>query len=160
MPKLSLARRHRKAHNLSDLAGNTLLTGPAPRKVSEEEICTSEEPKSLKRRTPSLALSDLLSYHVKKTDSCPSPIPNDENVESPLSPSSPWGHFVELLDDDAPLSFVPSSPVHQTEPYPAAAPKRRKFLPKSSTEHKLEGFVLEAPDFVLDAQDALQALRV
>ena len=99
----------------------------------------------------------------------------EENESVPLSPQSPWGHFVDLFADDSPTSVTsgpqtcpavsPSSSSDQQQPYPLKRQcKRRKLIPADKT---LDGFFLELPKSkpspssptpIDDAEAALQHL--
>jgi hypothetical protein len=193
---------------------NTSLHRTAPRKVSEEDInaCTDltcrlevEVPPlrrsaQLKRPSPSVCLVDLAPAIPGKEDT---PTTNQRNAyfRSPvsssftdseqsdeISPSSPWGHFIDLLapsissdDDDAelgrasPKSFLPSV-CGTDQPY-GLSPKRRRLCSSARTSffetknkqasgqrscEAIAGFLLASPSTcsMLDAaQDALQGLR-
>jgi hypothetical protein len=156
MPKLSLSRRHRRQSNLALLSNecdpevNTLMSATAPRKVSDDDILRSGTAttkqdgsnifssaparSSLKRPQQSVCLVALAGPQTVVTPSVPQ-TPRTSNVTMAefdgssadvLSPSSPWGHFVDMLlpssssssdDDDCSLRstsgrFVPSCPQH------------------------------------------------
>jgi hypothetical protein len=147
MPKVSQSRRHtyRKPTVILECPFNSIaLNRTAPRKVSEEDIisCSSENsisseetfllrPKGqLKRPTPSVCLVDLASANASisrgdsNSESCISPnssFPEESDMSrGDAYPTSPWGHFVDLLvtssshEDSSdgiscsPRSFLPS----------------------------------------------------
>jgi hypothetical protein len=116
MPKHSLSRRHRRQSNLAQLVS---LTDPhfsraTPRMVSEEDVRlevlssqstssstlslllspvmpSSEKPMYLKRFSPSQSLNTLVPFGALAELNV-----SDSNGE----PSSPWGHFVDLLQHE------------------------------------------------------------
>jgi hypothetical protein len=126
-------------------AHSIALNRTTPRKVSEEDIisCSSENSTSsderfltrptghLKRRMPSVCLVDLASANASisrgdsNAESClshtTSYVPEDSDMsQGDAYPSSPWGHFVDLLvtsssyegmdssNPCSPRSFLPS----------------------------------------------------
>jgi len=197
MPKVSLVRRHRRQSNLSSVAMTSADVAPCttaslnlstPRKVSDEDIASpspdtshysdtrrQRRRASLKRPSPSVCLVDL-----DNTPQTPDP-PTEEGEshhtseeEERPSPTSPWGHFVDMLvpsdesmhskssqestDSYQTSSFLPSCCCVSHEPYHRAASKRRRI--KAPSPKKLKGFVLHFPESLDATQTALQSLRM
>lgn len=169
MPKLSYARRHRKAVlNLVELAAETgaphfeahgasISFRTAPRKVSEEEIhfsTSGDETSSLgeqsptpvskpvctlKRPLPSLSLMDLASS-MSPNIIAQSPVGQEDLPPTPSS--SPWGHFIDYDNSFDDLTHPPTV-------------KRRRI--KSPKPSALEGFILFSPSTCIKSLDEATA---
>lgn len=206
MPKVTVSRRRaRSLQNQSPASSqqdqcllletsHMSLNRTSPRKVSEEDInsCTvqntyssDEEPPQLrrmpqlKRPLQSVCLVDLLGTRDESNAPlCTSPGSSFDGSEDPclVSPSSPWGHFVDLLvpstveeQEEAaravsPRSFLPSA-CATVQPY-TKAKRRRIYSPSRPTtlqgsgqeSSEFEGFLLASPNSMLDAaQTALES---
>jgi hypothetical protein len=164
----SYRKNNSKSPALTECVADSIaLNRTAPRKVSEEDInsCTGEETVSsdedlyplrrrghLKRPIPSACLVDLasattpLSRGDSSAESRLSPITTfpEESGRSQdvFSPSSPWGHFVDLLitsnisdyeafdfsgDSSSSRSFLPSHYSPDTPYAPTKKTKRRRL---------------------------------
>ena len=117
MPKNTLGRRQPRQANLlllnnSGEASDSIFRG-TPRQVSDEDIKANSDlawasprldglddsmhsKRSLKRPSPTPCLVDLM---VPSTP--PSRLDSSESLDGGDSTSSPWGHFVDLFQNDA-----------------------------------------------------------
>jgi hypothetical protein len=118
MPKNALGRRHRRQSNLTLLASESPISRTAVRKVSDEDITGGSSDSGRKSLSDSADSSCGPTLKRRSSTTCalflasapqhelPTPTTNAEFVESfetGSSPSSPWGHFVELfVNDDQP----------------------------------------------------------